>query len=155
MIRFVALALTLSLLSGPFVFGQNEHAQNLAFHVKLLEQAGSDWQAKDVMLNFEHDRIVLRPINNETRTQTLQYSDIRNVQYSHAKTRRTMSVPMALATNIFALPLLMTKVETHWLTVESAGNRSVFTLDKNDYREVVAAFEGNAGMKVAMAEPSR
>jgi hypothetical protein len=146
--RFMAFVLMLLFLPSSFAFGQSEHGQNDSFPVKLFTQVGTKWLSEDGMLNFEQDHIVLRVPTREHRTLSIAYSEIRSAEYSHSRNRRTIGVPMALAANIFALPLLVNGVENHWLTLYSGTNHTFLNLDKNNYQSVLAAFEAKAGRKV-------
>jgi hypothetical protein len=155
MMRFIALALTMALLNCSLAFSQSGRQGDETFRVKLFVPAGSDWQSRDVMLSFEQDRIVLRPMKEDINAEVFKYSEIKSVEYSHAKTRRKTSVAKGIAMNIFALPGLFKKVESHWLTVHSGGNQTFLNLDKGNYKAVVAAFEANTRLKVATAADSR
>jgi hypothetical protein len=147
--RLTAFVLMLLLMPSSFAFSESEHRQNETFPVKLFTQASKDWKLEDALLSFEKEHIVLRMPKNESQTLLIAYSEIKSVEYSHSKTRRSLSVPMALAANVFALPLLLNGVENHWLTLRSETNPTFLSLDKSNYQTVLAAFEANAGRKVA------
>jgi hypothetical protein len=147
--RLIAFPLAMALLISSTAFSQGEHRTNETFRVKLVTQTGEDkWQARDVMLSFEHGRMVLRTPKNEA-AGSFNYSDIKSVEYSHTRTRRKVGTGTAAAANVFALPLMLKEVDEHWLTVHLDNDQTFLSLDKDNYNTVLAAFESNAGMKVA------
>jgi hypothetical protein len=145
--RLIAFPLIMALLISSPALSQSEHRTNEAFRAKLFVPAGTGWQSKDVVVNFEHEQIVLTP-KDESIAVLIDYADINRLEYSHSKNHRKISVPMALATNVFALPLLLNQVENHWLTVQSERSKTYLNLDKDNYESVLKAFEANLGRKV-------
>jgi hypothetical protein len=87
-------------------------------------------------------------VKDDVNLQVIPYSELKTAEYTYTRGRRKSSVALGLAGNVFALPLLMKKIEKHWLTVESEGSRAILDLDKNNYKFIMAAFETNTGRKV-------
>ena len=72
-------------------------------------------------------------------------AQVSNIVYERA------SRPRYAAGLLLAWPLLFTKSKQHFLTVQH-GDYSVFKLDKNDYRQVLAAVEAATGRKIERQE---
>jgi hypothetical protein len=146
--QLIALPLIMALLISSAAFGKDEDRTNEAFRAKLFRPEGTGWQSEDVVVNIEHDQIVLRSPNGQSEAVTIAYREIKGIEYSHSKSRRKIRLPMALAANAFAFPLLLNQVESHWLTVQSERHETVLNLDKDNYQSVLAALETNLGRKV-------
>jgi hypothetical protein len=143
--RVIAFCLALVVLNFALAFGQNV-ATDSGFHVNLVVRKGADWQSKKAMLNFERDRLILRASKGELSAQSIPYKEITVVQYTHESGRGSMSPATALAGNFFALGL-MKPTQRHWLTIGASGIPTFLSLDKDNYKAVVAAFQAN-GVKV-------
>jgi hypothetical protein len=148
MVRFIAFALAVVLLTSSMAFSQSEQQSYNTFRVKMLVRTDTKWQQQDAVLKFESDRMVLRSVKDDVNLQVIPYSELKTAEYTYTRGRRKSSVALGLAGNVFALPLLMKKIEKHWLTVESEGSRAILDLDKNNYKFIMAAFETNTGRKV-------
>lgn len=142
-VRLIVFPLALALLLSTSAF-----CEDSAFPVKLLVNTSNGWQTKNVVLNFEADRLVLRTPKDESQTDSIQYSDIKTVEYSYSKEQRRMGSATALAANLFALPLMMKPVENHWLSVHFDQTETLLNLDKKSYQTVLSAFEAKSGKKV-------
>ena len=145
----IVFPLAMALLNVPMALSQSERPAHEGYRVKVLKSLGDEWQSQKVMLNLEPDRIVLRDPKAESGTESIQYSGIKSAEYSYSKNRRQLSPATAVAGNVFSLLLLMTKVENHWLTIQSEGHKTILNLDKNNYKAVVTLFEARLGTKVA------
>jgi hypothetical protein len=147
MLRLIVFPLTFALLFSASAFSEDQHSANSIFPVKLYINTASGWESRDAVVNFEADRLVLRTPKDESQTDSIQYSDINAVEYSHSIEQRKMSVATALAANVFA-PVMMRPVENHWLLVRFDQTETYLNLDKKNYQSVLAAFEAKSGKKV-------
>jgi hypothetical protein len=147
--RSIVFALTLSLMSLSFAFSQSERPKVDSFRVKMLIPDGSNWKMRDAVLDFEQSRIVLRAPKDDFKSVSMTYNEVKRAQYSNTPDRQSIPPAFGLAANVFAFPLVFRNVETHRLTVQSETGETSITLDKTNYRDVVAAFENHAGRKVA------
>ena len=147
-VRLILFASIMALLNFSFAFSQSEGQATESFRVKLFVEDGPNkWQSKDIVLSFEKDYIVLRAPKNEFVTEFISYAEIQSAEYSHLQTQRKVSSAMAIASTVFA-PLLLKKVDEHWLTVQSEKNSTYIFLDKHKYEPVLVAFEAHVGKKV-------
>jgi hypothetical protein len=67
------------------------------------------------------------------------------------------SRPRYISAALIAWPLLFTKGKQHYLTIEYTGNEgngkyAIFHMDKQNYREILAAIEAATGKKVERSE---
>jgi hypothetical protein len=150
-VRLIVFPLTLAVLLSPSAFGEEQHSANSIFPVQLFLRTASGWQARDAMVNFEADRLVLRSPKDESQTDSIQYADITAVEYSHSIEQRKVNVATALGANVFA-PLIMRPVENHWLSIHFDRTETYLNLNKKDYRAVLAAFEAKSGKKVTVSK---
>src|SRR5262245_57038986 len=102
---------------SSFAFSQNQRYANEGYRVQLFVPEGSGWQSRDVLLNFDIDRIILRPPKDDFGSEAIKFSEMDRVEYTHTKSQRKIGAGMALAANIFALPLLLRPVENHCLRI--------------------------------------
>jgi hypothetical protein len=147
-VRLILFASTMALLNFSFAFSQNEGQATESFRVKVFVEEGSNkWQSKNIVLSFEKDFIVLRAPQNEFMTQFISYAEIQSAEYSHLEHQRKINPVTAVASTVFA-PLLLKKVDEHWLTVQAEKDSTYIFLDKRTYRAVLVAFEARVGKKV-------
>jgi len=134
---------------ASFAFSQNQRYANEGYRVQLFVPEGSGWQSRDVLLNFDIDRIILRAPKDDFGSEAIKFSEMNRVEYTHTKSQRKIGGGMALAANIFALPLLLRQVENHWLRINSETRETFLCLRKDNYEAVLLAFEIMLGRKVA------
>ncbi len=152
--RITAFILSLALLNSSAGFGQANRLSSESFRAKMLHQSGNNWREKDVMLQFEPGRVVLRSAKNEDDVKVFQYSSINSAEYSYSKSRRKLGLGATIAAGVFALPLMMSKVEQHWLTIKSGPDEAVLHLSRKSVEGVIATFESNTGRRVMTIENS-
>lgn len=148
-VRWTAFLLAMALLLSSSAFSQSERSASNVFTVKVFEREDNRWQSRDVILSFDVDRITLRTLKDYSQTESIRYSEIKGAEYSHSMGNRTISSATALAANIFAFPLMMRKMDEHWLTLESPTHQTFLNLERDNYQDVVAAFQSKVGWKVA------
>ena len=146
--RPIVVASTAVLLSFSLAFSQSPRPAADTFRVKMLIAEGANWKAKDAMLNFEQNRIVLRAAKDDFKTVSMTYNEISGAEYSHSADPQKIPTTFALIANVFALPWIARKADSHWLTVKSETSEASITLDETNYRDVVAAFQDHVGQKV-------
>jgi hypothetical protein len=90
---------------------------------------------------------------------SIPYNAIKSVSYSRSEHPRWKSgAGVAVAAGIFALPIFFMKGKKHWMTVlfEGVPDRPEgfvhLRLDKDNYRPILAAVEGQTGVKVERIE---
>jgi hypothetical protein len=137
-------------LAGQLVFGQGMPAAHDAFNnVKMVIQNGDKSGATEVTLSLEADRLVVQPKRGGDALKAFPYPDIKAADYSFSKHPRWRSgIVVAAAVGVFALPVFFMKGKKHWLTVRTERDSAVFRLNKNNYEQILRAFEVRSGQKV-------
>src|SRR4051812_46454984 len=120
MMRIIALGLTLFLSIGSTAFSQSELQGTEGFQkVRLLTQVGNQLKATPATIRFESDRMIVRSAKGHESLKVFPYSSIQSAEYTFSKGPRYQpSNGAALAGNVFAIPLFVTKVERHRLVVQ-------------------------------------
>lgn len=147
-VRLMAFPLMMVLLVSSFAFSQNQRNPTEGYRAQLVVPARSGWESKDVMLTFDRDHIILRLAKDDLMSETIRYSDISRVEYSHTKNHRKIGGGAAVAANISAPPLLMRQGENYWLTIDSEGHETYLSLEKDNYQAVVSTFQTMVGNKL-------
>jgi hypothetical protein len=147
--RRIVSGLTVLVLSCAVAFGQSELQGKEFNKVKMLLPMGDGFQATDVMVLFESNRLVVRSTGGED-LKIFPYSDIKRAEYTFSKGPRYQATPAMMAmANLFAIPLFVTKVERHRLEVQSDQTSVLLDLSKDNYKALLTAFQASTGRKVA------
>jgi hypothetical protein len=126
-------------LADELVFGK----------IKYMEREPGKDKLKDrkARLHFQDDRLCVMDNKDKKEYVALPYSGIDEIVYEKSAHARWK-------TAIFVTPFaLFSKGKKHWLTVtwkdeEGKGDYLILRLDKNNYREIVAACETRTGKEV-------
>src|SRR5262245_481148 len=146
--RIIVSGLTLLALSCAVAFGQSELQGKEFNKVKMLMPMGDSFQATDVTVIFESNRLVVRSASGEE-LKIFPYSGIRSAAYTLSKGPRYQGTPATMAmANVFAFPLFVQKVERHRLEVQSDQTSVLLDLNKDNYKALLTAFQSNTGRKV-------
>ena len=146
----VATALSACLATmPPALFGSAQTLGTLHHDVHYLVATGGKPIEAKARLVFTDGSLQVQGNRGGGVLQELRYADIRAATYSKSKHPRWKAgVAVALAVNVFALPVFFMKSKKHWLTVQAEGQHAVFRLSKKNYTIVVAVFESHTGVKV-------
>jgi predicted DNA-binding protein (MmcQ/YjbR family) len=102
---------------------------------------------KDVKLAFT-DKYISVLVKGESGPQiTIPYTAIKEASYEYSSERRWGAA--VLVSGLF----LLSKGKKHWFTLVQGTDKpeeTVFQLDKNNYANILAAFEKASGQKVRM-----
>ncbi len=86
---------------------------------------------------------------------TIPYDAVTSVTYSYSKHPRWKTATALLVPlSVFAVPFFFLKGKKHWLSITFEGVPDhpegflYLRLDKNNYLQIIAAIEGQTGMKV-------
>lgn len=142
-----ALATTLaaSLLLSPAALAANQTFSN----VHYLVSTGDKAKQSKARLVLTEDSVQIHGHRGVELLREVNYSDIEAATYSRSKHPRwKTSLAMAAAIGVFAVPFLFTKGKKHWLTFQSEGEHIALRLSKKNYLLILAAVEGQTGLKV-------
>ena len=83
----------------------------------------------------------------------IPYSDIKAATHSESKHPRWKSgLIAAAALGVFAAPLFLMQAKKHWLTFQAEGDHTAARLSKKNFALVIAAVEGQTGVRVERIE---
>lgn len=127
--------------------------------------ARSDGEAEDydvrLALNPESEALKISA-ENDPRLGTyaeVPYSKITSATYSRSEHPRWKSgAGVAVAVGVFAIPVFFMKGKKHWFTIQFEGveerpeNFVYLRLDKDNYRQIIAAFQAQTEVDVEWIE---
>lgn len=146
----IATWLSACLVAMPeVVFGSDQALASFHHNVHYLVSTGGKPVEVKAQLVFADGSIQVQGNRDGGVLQELSYADIQAATYSKSKHPRWKAgLAVALAINVFALPVFFMKSKKHWLTMQGEGQHAVFRLSKKNYHLVIAAVESHTGVKV-------
>jgi hypothetical protein len=60
---------------------------------------GSGWESQDVLLNFDNAIVLFSAVDSRLKADSITYSKMNRLEYSHTKGHRKIGVGIALAAN--------------------------------------------------------
>lgn len=161
--RAACVALSVAILAcGAGKLPPGTPAGDRSVHFKKVDlyvQEGGETEDYDVRLIFDpisRDLRVTAEDRPESNTfASIPYDAITSMTYSNTESPRWKSgAGAAVAVGVFALPIFFLKGKKHWLTVTFEGVPSnpegalVLKLDKNNFEQIIATVEAQAGVEV-------
>lgn len=121
---------------------------------KLMYQQGKKTKEVDCAVIYDNTTMTVAPYdlkkNEPDPTVALKYVDIASAEYSYGKSPRRESASSD-GPGVF-----VSDRGTHWLVVTTKnGDSAVMTLDKGNYKRVIAELENRAGIKVQLNGPAK
>ena len=119
-------------------------------NVKLLVKTGDKIKETDAVISFERARMVIRSAELGVHLKAFPYSEIKNADYSYSTHPLWQTGEGAgRVVHVFALPVFFMKGKKHWLSIKTTKDYAVLHLDKNNYQNIIPAFETHTKVKVA------
>lgn len=143
--KTITLMALVCFLAATSAFAQTRPQQT--FDAEMLVSNGKNQDEEFVSIQFGEDEVTLLSKKPGV-TKTFKYSDIRSAEYSYSKKPRyATGAALGLAVSVFLLPLMFTKTQKHWMTIQTGDDYAVLKLRKSNYRMILPALETH-GAKV-------
>ena len=117
--------------------------------VHYLVSAGKKPKQVKARLVLAGDSIQIQGARGATYLKEISYSSIKAATYSRSKHPRWKTgLASTLVLGVFAIPLFFMKGKKHWLTFQADGDYMALRLSKKNYAMIIAAVEGQTGVRV-------